>query len=339
MSSTTMTLRFAQTPSPALDNVSFNHALLEQERSCVRGRFSGAYQNHFTFQWSPAVRALSILMVKARARSLECGEINTPLLSGGAGSPAASLDYAISKQPTWLQDMFGNDSTGRTLAHRIILRTNAERKRGDTVALSLNQAQMSGRSIKVYLHGREIIDPSELETIATAIEADWSASKRCVTPEQPPFLNGAGGSIRAEPLPSKRGNKRSIDRTIRIAVFPIKEFGADNNLLGGFSDEVVTLLSQTPGIQTVAAETMLRECDKIQPASMVSKGLGCEYFITGSSRLTPESLRLNVHIVECETGIVRWAQVFPIPNESITASLQDTATAVRSALSNLGLAV
>jgi hypothetical protein len=71
------------------------------------------------------------------------------VLAGARGSSIASLDYAISKQPCWLTDMFGTDSFGISLVRRLILRTNPERKRPGPVFLSLNTRYLDPSMIEV----------------------------------------------------------------------------------------------------------------------------------------------------------------------------------------------
>lgn len=69
----------------------------------VRGRTSGAFQGFGTFQWSFAVQAMTLLMLRAKLRHLETGDSTPfPLLIGGKGSAAASLDMSIGAHTVWL---------------------------------------------------------------------------------------------------------------------------------------------------------------------------------------------------------------------------------------------
>jgi hypothetical protein len=91
------------------------------------------------------VKALSVLIAKAAMRP------ESAILQGCSGTLAASLDYALSKQPTWLSEMFGCDADGISFARRLILRTNPERKRPGPVVLALNHVYLSAASIEVYV--------------------------------------------------------------------------------------------------------------------------------------------------------------------------------------------
>ena len=134
------------------------------ENSCsrvsIRGKTCGAYRGAGSFQWTTAVRALCVLLL--RSASTEGGA----QLAGGSGSLAASLDYAISKQPTWIAEMFGVDSLGVCNIRRMVLRTNSERKRPGPVTLSLNSAYLSTSAIEVVLDGR-IVNSSEMLCLLT----------------------------------------------------------------------------------------------------------------------------------------------------------------------------
>jgi hypothetical protein len=80
------------------------------------------------------------------------------MIRGEANSMAASLDYAISKQPTWLTEMFGCDQDGISLARRMILRTNPERKRPGPVTLGLNMNYVAVENISIILNGKTPTD-------------------------------------------------------------------------------------------------------------------------------------------------------------------------------------
>ena len=142
--------------------------------TCVRGKTAGAYRGVGTFHWSSGVRAMACLFLRAmlvdEAARLE------PMLSGGAKSMAASLDYALTKQPSWIVDMFGISSNGKTHARRLFRVTNSHRKRGGPVSVSLNLYVCPKERIEVVLDGR-LIDSSEtLRIMLEAIEANEELS-------------------------------------------------------------------------------------------------------------------------------------------------------------------
>jgi hypothetical protein len=118
-------------------------------RISVRGKTSGPLRSAGSFQWTSAVKALALLLLKTCASPAE------GLIRGDGNSLAASLDYAISKQPVWLTEMFGCDQQGISLARRLILRTNPERKRPGPVTLGINQLFMSASAIRIFVNGSQ----------------------------------------------------------------------------------------------------------------------------------------------------------------------------------------
>ena len=131
-----------------LTEVQFQDSVHGNFRRSVRGKTGGPFRTAGSFQWTSAVKALALLLIKTKSAPMEA------LLRGDANSLAASLDYAISKRPVWLTDMFGCDQQGISFARRLILRTNPERKRPGPVTLGINQMYISTDSITVYVNGK-----------------------------------------------------------------------------------------------------------------------------------------------------------------------------------------
>lgn len=134
----------------------------------VRGKTNGAYRGAGTFQWSSAVRAVACIFI--RAKLLDESSAGEPMLSGEANSLAASLDYAITKHPAWMLDMFGVSSLGESLAKRLFRVTNSHRKRSGPVAVSLNTLSCPPHHIEIALDGSSVTDPEQLRMMLRAIE-------------------------------------------------------------------------------------------------------------------------------------------------------------------------
>ena len=146
----------------------------------VRGRAPGALQADGTFCWTAGVQALSVLLLKhslARKEPDATGP-HSPLLSGGRGSRAASLDFAISKQSLWLQDFFGVDKAGRMYARRIILRSNPERKLPGPVVLGINGRILPAEKIVVYRDERELKTDSEVRNLLGMLDREDHATSQ-----------------------------------------------------------------------------------------------------------------------------------------------------------------
>lgn len=131
-----------------LIEVYFQESAMSEKRRSIRGKTGGAYRQAGSFQWTSAVRALSLLAINAVI------DANDAFILGEGGSLAASLDYALSKQPEWLTDLFGCDHQGITYARRLILRTNPERKRPGPVVLALNVVYLPATAIEIQIGGK-----------------------------------------------------------------------------------------------------------------------------------------------------------------------------------------
>lgn len=169
-----MTLRlfqfhFAGSESVELIETRFRSMPLDVPRVTVRGKTSGASRHAGSFQWTAAVRALCVLFVKAAIAKAESGE--EPHLTGAHGSPAASLDYAISKQPTWIVDMFGSDSLGRCAIQRLLDRTNPERKRPGPVTIGFKPTILMDSRIEVLLDDNPISSTAALRDLLDRLSA------------------------------------------------------------------------------------------------------------------------------------------------------------------------
>lgn len=152
-------------------------------RVSVRGKTSGALRHAGTFQWTSGVRALCVLFLKGAL--YKAGGCSDALLIGGCGTLAASLDYATSKQPTWLVDMFGADTMGRCEFGRLINRTNTERKRPGPTVISLKAGVIDDTTIEVFIDGGLVSSVSGLVAIlAKLIDAQDSTKRSEVGAEQ-----------------------------------------------------------------------------------------------------------------------------------------------------------
>lgn len=173
-SHTQLILDFERPERPELIETNFCHPLVQEELRTIRGRTPGAYHRYGSFQWTRAIKGLCVLML------LECahgesqqGPLRSPALSGGRGTPAASLNDALHKQVAWLIDMFGIDYQGIPLARRLIDRSNPGMKRPGVVALALNQSFLPVARINIRLEGCNIKETEQFSTMAKQIEQDY----------------------------------------------------------------------------------------------------------------------------------------------------------------------
>ena len=148
---------------------------------------SGAHRGYSTFSWSPAVRALCMLLVRGASVAKSSQSSPTAYIEGSHGSPASSLDFAISKQPNWVFDLFGCDERGNAYIRRLFVRTNPERKRPGPVRIALNNYFLPPPCISVTVDGGELCSEKVLASLASTIESRWLGDKQ-ITPHSPSVI-------------------------------------------------------------------------------------------------------------------------------------------------------
>lgn len=135
---------------------------------CLRGRSLGIIPGAGLFPWSSGVRAATALSLRHLLSEKAPGIAR--YLEGTKGSLAASLDYALSKGPLWLSDMFGVASDERLFARTLFVVTNVNRKRVGPVTIRLNTFALSPSHIRVFVDRQEVTEVSTLLEILHRID-------------------------------------------------------------------------------------------------------------------------------------------------------------------------
>lgn len=166
-----MTLNFVSDRSTVfLNQTAFIHPLLARELVTVRG--SAAPHGMGNFKWSNGVRALSVLLLRhaqllLSVRSEAQLRTEPATIEGNENSLATSLDYALSKQPIWLQDMFGSTRQGTSIAKLLFQRINPDRKRPGPVVVFISNSSLE---VIVHVDGRPIESAKELRHLVESLE-------------------------------------------------------------------------------------------------------------------------------------------------------------------------
>ncbi|MEY4668692.1 MAG: hypothetical protein RL518_1391 [Pseudomonadota bacterium] len=143
--------------------------------NCIRGKTAGAYVTCGSFQWTSGVRGVCAAFM--RFLLSEQSDVVDFCLIGGKGSLAASLDYAMSKGPAWLGEMFGSGVGGIQLARRIFKITNPNRKRPGPVAISVNKNVVSADQVHIYWENKLVTDSTQLYSMLVGIEEQGGDSQ------------------------------------------------------------------------------------------------------------------------------------------------------------------
>ena len=127
-----------------------------QTHQCIRGKSAGAVRGVGSFHWSSGVRGATALALR-HLLSQETSDI-AEHIAGIQRSPAASLDYALTKRPIWLSDMFGLTQEGEVFARKLFLVTNPNRKRAGPVLIRINSFALAPSDIRVFLERHRVTD-------------------------------------------------------------------------------------------------------------------------------------------------------------------------------------
>lgn len=175
MNNSSMDFHFSmENNEPALDSMRFKSPLTRDVSiSAFRGAPVASWSGERWFRWTSAVCALSYLAVQYREMIHSGSDI--PVLQGYGGSMAASLDYALSKKPAWLLDVFGVTSKGDPNALRIFQRRNGCRKLPGPVLIRFNPNIVGPDSIQVHLNGRLLTEPHELRALGAQLSMVWES--------------------------------------------------------------------------------------------------------------------------------------------------------------------
>jgi len=173
MEKNTLKLQFYTGEQVELVYTEFTHDALIETQCAARGKSSCSYKSFGNFQWTNAVKALAVFLLKAKIAGGEDNEELPAVLLGTKGSIAASLDYALGKEPEWLSSIFGVDRRGRLLAKRFIDRINPELRRAGPVVLGLNTQALAHKGIQVFLDEKELGTAEEIEALLEAVLLQW----------------------------------------------------------------------------------------------------------------------------------------------------------------------
>ncbi len=163
-------LYFLDGEGPELDQTEFFHPAYGEKLVARRGRGKDPGDSR-PFAWGPGTRAVSLLALRHKNRVIGSEEpFHAGVLCGGKGSLAASLDYAISKEPNWIVDMFGLSEPGRSIAKSVFVRVNPERKRPGPVIVRIDSDEVNPENVEIFRNGTRVVAPEELREMAEQIE-------------------------------------------------------------------------------------------------------------------------------------------------------------------------
>ena len=168
-------LHFANKFSPSLYRTIFYRPGVLEPTVGLRGQIT--HSSGIPFAWGLAAQALSLLFTKAKEAELEKTIPILPLLEGPSLSPAGTLGRLITKRTSsWLHDLFGTDSSGRSLLSRIIVLGNSRGKRHGPISATLRAEYLSPTDIKIFIDGEDVSnDLGSIKRLSRSLLAAFDA--------------------------------------------------------------------------------------------------------------------------------------------------------------------
>jgi serine/threonine protein kinase len=120
-----------------------------------------------------------------------------------------------------------------------------------------------------------------------------------------------------------------------IAVLPLQNLSADpdsNYFSDGMTDEITTKLSKIQGIDVASHSSVSALKSSQKDAAAVGRELGVRYLLEGSVRKAENQVRINVHLIDSNTGFQVWADDFVGELKDVFSLQEQTALKIAQAL-------
>jgi TolB-like protein/DNA-binding winged helix-turn-helix (wHTH) protein len=122
---------------------------------------------------------------------------------------------------------------------------------------------------------------------------------------------------------------------LSIAVLPlVAEGGLDDSewLADALHGDLTTELHRTPGMLVIARDTMVTYKGKAADPRQVAREMGVRHVVRGGLRREGDQIRLNLTLIDGESGVQRWADTFTAERATLPRTLGDFAVQVERAL-------
>lgn len=131
-------------------------------------------QSAVPFKWGTASHALSLFFVKSVEFFLD-NRLDEMILEGKARSPANTIANLLYKRPTcWVLDLFGVDTSGRSLLKRPILCCNALKRRPGPIQVFFRKGLCNPERIRIFCDDIDITEDREvIKGLRENLELSW----------------------------------------------------------------------------------------------------------------------------------------------------------------------
>jgi TolB-like protein/class 3 adenylate cyclase len=124
-----------------------------------------------------------------------------------------------------------------------------------------------------------------------------------------------GASVQASPAPATTPEKSTPPR-LSIIVLPFTNIGGDpeqEHFVDGVTESLTTDLSRIRGARVVARNTAFTYRGKRLDVKTIGRELNVRYVLEGSVQRAGNRMRVNVQLIDAETGNHLWAERFDKP--------------------------
>lgn len=153
-----------------------------------------------------------------------------------------------------------------------------------------------------------------------------AATLLAVRSSSPPWQTPA--SVARPPLPEQVP-------ALSIAVLPLTVEGDASDtdwLADALHADLVTEVHRSPGMLVIARDTMATYKGRPTDPRQVAREMGVRHVVRGSLRREGEQIRLNLALVDGESGMQQWADTFVAERALLPRTLNDFAVQVERAL-------
>ena len=120
-----------------------------------------------------------------------------------------------------------------------------------------------------------------------------------------------------------------------LAVLPFANLGGDSTqqyFADGLADELTTALGRIPKLQVASRSAAFAPAVRVLDAAAAGRRLGASSVIEGAVRRAGSRIRLSVHLVNVQNGVVLWSDEFEHDGADVFAAQDDLTRRVATAL-------
>jgi TolB-like protein len=132
------------------------------------------------------------------------------------------------------------------------------------------------------------------------------------------------GARKTAPQPASRATLPVKLPSLSIVVLPLineSDNKAEDWFIDGLSADLTTELGQVSGSFVISRDSAFTYKGKAADARDVARELGVRYVVRGSARRNGDRVRLNLSMVDGESGSQRWAQQLDVERGQLAVSL------------------